>query len=41
LAIVKNLVSVLQGDVTVANQPEGGAIFTVKLPIREVPDVST
>jgi two-component system phosphate regulon sensor histidine kinase PhoR len=38
LAIVKNLVSVMQGDVTVANRPEGGAVFTVKLPVREVPD---
>jgi two-component system phosphate regulon sensor histidine kinase PhoR len=38
LAIVKNLVSVMQGDVTVANRPQRGAVFTVKLPVREVPD---
>jgi two-component system phosphate regulon sensor histidine kinase PhoR len=38
LAIVKNLVSVMQGDVSVANRAQGGAVFTVKLPIREVPD---
>jgi two-component system phosphate regulon sensor histidine kinase PhoR len=37
LAIVKNLVNVLQGDVTAANQPDGGAMFTVKLPVRDLP----
>jgi len=41
LAIVKNLVGILQGDVTVANRPQGGAVFTVKLPIRDVPDKSS
>jgi len=38
LAIVKNLVNVLQGDVTAANREKGGAVFTVKLPIRDVPE---
>ena len=37
LAIVKNLVNVLQGDVVAANRPDGGAIFTVRLPLREMP----
>jgi two-component system phosphate regulon sensor histidine kinase PhoR len=37
LAIVNNLVSVMQGDVAVANRPLGGAVFTVKLPIRDLP----
>ena len=41
LAIVKNLVNVLQGDVTVANRDRGGAIFTVKLPIKDVPEART
>jgi two-component system phosphate regulon sensor histidine kinase PhoR len=34
LSIVKNLVSLLGGTVSVANRPEGGAIFTVALPGR-------
>jgi two-component system phosphate regulon sensor histidine kinase PhoR len=38
LAIVKNLVNVLQGDVKAANRPEGGAMFTVKLPMRDLPE---
>jgi two-component system phosphate regulon sensor histidine kinase PhoR len=37
LAIVKNLVNVLQGDVIAANRPGGGAIFTVRLPLRDMP----
>ena len=41
LAIVKNLVNVLQGDVTVANRDRGGAVFTVKLPIKDVPEART
>ena len=32
LAIVKHLVHVLDGEVTAANRPEGGAVFTVSLP---------
>jgi two-component system phosphate regulon sensor histidine kinase PhoR len=36
LAIVKNLVNVLHGDVVAANRPNGGAIFTVRLPLREL-----
>ncbi len=31
LAIVKHLVQVLDGEVTAANRPEGGAVFTVRL----------
>jgi two-component system phosphate regulon sensor histidine kinase PhoR len=38
LAIVKNLVHVLQGDVVAANREKGGAVFTVKLPIRDAPE---
>jgi two-component system phosphate regulon sensor histidine kinase PhoR len=34
LSIVKHLVHVLGGDVTAANQPAGGAVFTVTLPIQ-------
>ena len=33
LAIVKHLVHVLDGEVTAANRPEGGAVFTVTLPV--------
>jgi signal transduction histidine kinase len=38
LSIVKNLANVLQGDVFVANRETGGALFTVKLPIRDAPE---
>jgi two-component system phosphate regulon sensor histidine kinase PhoR len=41
LAIVKNLVNVLQGDVVAANRPGGGAVFTVRLPLRELPAETT
>jgi two-component system, OmpR family, phosphate regulon sensor histidine kinase PhoR len=41
LAIVKNLVNVLHGDVVAANRPGGGAVFTVRLPLRELPAEST
>jgi len=34
LSIVKHLVHVLGGEVTAANQPGGGALFTVTLPRR-------
>ena len=34
LAIVKHLVQVLGGNVTAGNQPAGGAMFTVRLPLR-------
>jgi two-component system, OmpR family, phosphate regulon sensor histidine kinase PhoR len=34
LAIVKHLVHVLDGEVTAVNKPEGGATFTVVLPMR-------
>jgi len=34
LAIVKHLVQVMGGTVTAANQPGGGAVFTVRLPLR-------
>jgi two-component system phosphate regulon sensor histidine kinase PhoR len=37
LAIVKNLANVLQGDVVAANRPGGGAVFTLRLPLREMP----
>lgn len=39
LSIVKNLVNVLHGDVVAANRPGVGAIFTVRLPIRDLPEV--
>ncbi len=34
LSIVKHLVQVLEGDVTASNQDDGGALFTVTLPVR-------
>ncbi len=34
LAIVKHLVQVMGGTVTAGNRPDGGAIFTVRLPLR-------
>ena len=34
LSIVKHLVHVLDGEVTASNQPGGGALFTVTLPVR-------
>ena len=34
LSIVKHLVQVLDGDVVVENQPAGGALFTMTLPLR-------
>ena len=34
LSIVKHLVHVLDGEVTASNQPGGGALFTVSLPVR-------
>jgi two-component system, OmpR family, phosphate regulon sensor histidine kinase PhoR len=36
LSIVKHLAQVLGGEVTASNQPGGGALFTVTLPIRTV-----
>jgi signal transduction histidine kinase len=33
LAIVKHLVELHDGRVTAANRPQGGAIFTVELPV--------
>ena len=33
LSIVKHLVQVLDGEVTASNQPGGGALFTVTLPV--------
>ena len=35
LSIVKNLVGVLQGQVSAANRERGGAVFTVRLPLRD------
>ena len=35
LAIVKHLVQVLDGEVTAANRPAGGAVFRVSLPVRQ------
>ena len=35
LAIVRNLVNTLGGEVAVANRPNGGAMFTILLPIVE------
>ena len=40
LAIVKHLVELLGGIVTAGNRPEGGAVFTVRLPVR-VPGTRT
>jgi two-component system phosphate regulon sensor histidine kinase PhoR len=34
LSIVKHLVEILGGEVTAANRPSGGAVFTVTLPVR-------
>jgi two-component system phosphate regulon sensor histidine kinase PhoR len=36
LSIVKHLVHVLDGEVTASNQPSGGALFTVTLPLRNL-----
>jgi two-component system phosphate regulon sensor histidine kinase PhoR len=36
LAIVKNLAHALHGEVTAANDPAGGAIFKLTLPMREI-----
>jgi two-component system phosphate regulon sensor histidine kinase PhoR len=36
LSIVKHLVQRLSGDVRAANRPEGGAVFTVRLPYQPV-----
>ena len=35
LSIVKHLAQVLGGEVTASNQPGGGALFTVTLPLRQ------
>jgi two-component system phosphate regulon sensor histidine kinase PhoR len=35
LSIVKHLVHVLDGEVTASNQPGGGALFTVTLPLQK------
>jgi two-component system sensor histidine kinase MprB len=37
LAIVRDAVAAHDGDVTAANHPDGGAVFTVTLPAAEVP----
>jgi signal transduction histidine kinase len=34
LAIVKHLVQVMGGTATAGNRPDGGAVFTVRLPLR-------
>jgi two-component system, OmpR family, phosphate regulon sensor histidine kinase PhoR len=36
LAIVKHLVELHGGEAIAANRPEGGAVFTIKLPISEI-----
>jgi two-component system, OmpR family, phosphate regulon sensor histidine kinase PhoR len=38
LAIVRNLVHVLGGEIAVANRDAGGAMFTIRLPLREAPE---
>jgi two-component system, OmpR family, phosphate regulon sensor histidine kinase PhoR len=38
LAIARNLVELLGGEVRAANRDEGGAMFTVRLPRREMPE---
>jgi signal transduction histidine kinase len=37
LAIVKGFVEAQGGQVTAANRPEGGAVFTIRLPQTEQP----
>ncbi len=41
LAIVRNLVHVLGGEITVANRDTGGAVFTVRLPLRGTDELTT
>ena len=36
LSIVRNLVNVMQGNIAAANRSSGGAVFTVRLPVRDL-----
>jgi signal transduction histidine kinase len=35
LSIARRLVEALQGSLTARNRPEGGALFTIELPVGE------
>ena len=39
LAIVKGFVEAQGGRVTAANRPEGGALFAIRMPVTEMPDL--
>jgi signal transduction histidine kinase len=38
LAICQKIIETHKGTITAANQPSGGAVFTVRLPVAELPD---
>ena len=39
LSIVKGFVEANGGRVEAANRPDGGAVFTIRLPLRTAPNV--
>jgi C4-dicarboxylate-specific signal transduction histidine kinase len=38
LAICQKIIETHKGTITAANRAEGGAVFTVRLPVAELPD---